>query len=111
MGVQTVMLAATLFGAQVLHLPATKLIITVVLIQLVAIAGAIGMARLATRYGNIQVLIGAVVIWILICLAAYALANAAEKGYNAEYGFYGLAIGVGLVMGGIQAVSRLRTRS
>jgi UMF1 family MFS transporter len=106
MGVQTVMLAATLFGAQVLHLPATKLIITVVLIQLVAIAGAIGMARLATRYGNIRVLIGAVVIWILICLAAYALANAAEKGYNAEYGFYGLAIGVGLVMGGIQAVSR-----
>lgn len=106
MGVQTIMLAATVFGARVLGLPSTNLIVTVVLIQLVAIIGAIQMAKLAGRYGNIRVLIGAVCLWILICLAAYGVANLAEQGINAEYYFYSLAVGVGLIMGGIQAVSR-----
>ena len=44
--------------------------------------------------------------WILICVAAYLVAGAAEKGINAEYYFYGLAVAVGLVMGGIQSLSR-----
>ncbi len=106
MGVQTVMLAATLFGARVLNLPSSKLIITVVLIQLVAIVGAIQLARLSGRIGNIKVLIGTVIFWILICIAAYEVANLAERGINVEYYFYGIAIAVGLVMGGIQAISR-----
>ncbi|HZH01832.1 MAG TPA: MFS transporter, partial [Flavisolibacter sp.] len=106
MGVQTVMLAATLFGKAVLNLPDTNLIITVVLIQLVAIIGALSMARLSSRFGNIQVLIGAVIFWIIICVCAFEIANYAEKGINVEYYFYGLAIAVGLVMGGIQAISR-----
>lgn len=106
MGVQTVMLAATIFGDRVLRLPSTNLIITVVLIQLVAIVGAVGLARLCRRIDNIRVLIGVVIFWILICLAAYQVANMAERGSNAEYYFYGLAIAVGLVMGGIQAISR-----
>lgn len=106
MGVQTVMLAATIFGAQVLHLPDTKLIVTVVLIQLVAIAGAFLMARLSTKFGNLKVLMATVLFWIIICIAAYAIADLAEKGMNAEYGFYALAIAVGLVMGGIQSLSR-----
>lgn len=106
MGVQTVMLAATIFGAQVLHLPDTKLIVTVVLIQIVAIAGAYLMARLSAKFGNLKVLMGTVVFWIIICIAAYLIAGLAEKGMNAEYGFYALAIGVGLVMGGIQSLSR-----
>jgi MFS transporter, UMF1 family len=106
MGVQTVMLAATIFGAQVLHLPDTKLIITVVLIQLVAVAGAFLMSRLSASYGNLKVLMGTVVFWIFICIGAYIIASLAEKGMNAEYGFYALAIAVGLVMGGIQSLSR-----
>ncbi len=106
MGVQTVMLAATLFGSKVLHLPSDKLIITVVLIQLVAIAGAILMARFSKTYGNIKVLMGTVVFWIVICVAAYLVAGIAEAGSNAEYAFYALAVGVGLVMGGIQSLSR-----
>jgi MFS transporter, UMF1 family len=106
MGVQTVMLAATIFGAQVLHLPDTKLIITVVLIQLVAVAGAFLMSRLSSSFGNLRVLMGTVVFWIFICIAAYIIAGLAEQGMNAEYGFYALAIGVGLVMGGIQSLSR-----
>jgi UMF1 family MFS transporter len=98
MGVQTVMLAATNFGSKVLNLPSTKLIITVVLIQLVAIAGAFLMAKLSSLYGNFRVLIGVVILWIFVCIAGYLM--------QTEYHFYGLAIAVGLVMGGIQALSR-----
>ncbi len=106
MGVQTVMLAATLFGSKLLQLEDTKLIITVVIIQLVAIPGAIWMSRLSEKYGNLRVLIGMVLFWIIICFAAYSTALYKEKGGNPEMGFYGLAIAVGLVMGGIQSLSR-----
>ncbi len=106
MGVQTVMLAATLFGSKLLKLPDTKLIITVVVIQIVAIAGAIIMSRLSARFGNFKVLMGVVVLWIFVCIAAFFTAQYKEQGGNPEYGFYALAITVGLVMGGIQSLSR-----
>lgn len=106
MGVQTVMLAATLFGSQVLALPTDKLIITVVLIQLVAIPGAMLMSFLSGKLGNLPVLMAVVVVWILICVAAYAVAILKEGGTDVEFHFYGLAIGVGLVMGGVQSLSR-----
>jgi MFS transporter, UMF1 family len=106
MGVQTVMLAATLFGSQMLGLPDDKLIITVVVIQLVAIPGAMLMSFLSGKIGNILVLMGVVFFWILVCIAAYEVANLKEGGLNVEYYFYGLAIAVGLVMGGIQSLSR-----
>jgi UMF1 family MFS transporter len=106
MGVQTVMLAATLFGSKLLQLEDTKLIVTVVVIQLVAIPGAIWMSRLSERFGNLRVLIGVVLFWILICFAAYYTALYKEKGGDPEFGFYALAVAVGLVMGGIQSLSR-----
>lgn len=106
MGVQTVMLAATLFGSKLLGLDDTKLIITVVIIQLVAIIGAIMMSCLSAKYGNFRVLMGVVIFWILICIAAYFTALYKEQGGNPEYHFYGLAIAVGIVMGGIQSLSR-----
>jgi len=106
MGVQTVMLAATLFGSKLLQLPDTKLIITVVVIQLVAIPGAVWMSRLSEKFGNLPVLSGIIVFWILICVSAYYTASFKEQGGNPEFGFYGLAIAVGLVMGGIQSLSR-----
>ena len=56
MGVQTVMMAATIFGDKLLHLDEVKLIVTVVLIQLVAIIGATWMSRLSAKYGNLRVL-------------------------------------------------------
>jgi len=77
MGVQTVMMAATLFGSKLLGLEDTKLIVTVVLIQLIAIAGAMVMSRLSARYGNIKVLMGVVLFWIMICIAAYLTAGMA----------------------------------
>lgn len=106
MGVQTVMLAATLFGSKVLGLDTTKLIVTIVIIQLVAIPGAWSMSRLSERLGNIKVLMGVVTFWILICLAAYYTASLKESGGDPEFHFYGLAVAVGLVMGGIQSLSR-----
>ncbi len=106
MGVQTVMLAATLFGSQMLGLPDDKLIVTVVLIQLVAIPGAIIMSRLSGKFGNLRVLMGVVLVWISVSLSAYYVAALREGGANVEFYFYGLAVGVGLVMGGIQSLSR-----
>ncbi|PUZ22106.1 MFS transporter, UMF1 family [Chitinophaga costaii] len=98
MGVQTVMLAATFFGDQVLHLSATKLIVTVVIIQLVAILGAWIMSVLSGKIGNLRVIIIVVLIWIGICIAGYYMQTATD--------FYILASVVGLVMGGIQSLSR-----
>lgn len=106
MGVQTVMLAATVFGKELLKLDDTKLIITVVIIQLVAIVGAYFIAKLSAKFGNIKVLISTVCIWIAICFAAYFIALQAERGVASENGFYALAVAVGLVMGGIQSLSR-----
>lgn len=98
MGVQTIMLVASNFGSKVLHLPKDKLIITVVLIQLVAIAGAWGMSRLSMKFGNFPVLIGVVSFWMLLCFFGYLM--------QTENQFYVLAMAVGLVMGGIQSLSR-----
>lgn len=98
MGVQTVMLAATLFASQVIGLPTPKLIISLLIIQIVAIAGAYIMARLSQRFGNFRVLILVVLIWIAICIGAYFITT--------EMQFYIIAVCVGLVMGGIQSLSR-----
>jgi len=106
MGVQTVMLAATLFGSKLLQLEDTKLIITVVVIQLVAIPGSILMSRLSQKFGNLKVLMGVIVFWILICVAAYFTATYKLNGGDPEYLFYALSVAVGLVMGGIQSLSR-----
>jgi UMF1 family MFS transporter len=98
MGVQTVMLVATDFGIKLLKLEDTKLILTLVFIQLVAIVGAIAISRLSEKFGNIRVLIFTVVLWMGVCIAGYFTTS--------EYEFYVLAILVGLVMGGIQSLSR-----
>ena len=98
MGVQTIMLVAANFGEKILHLGTSKLIATILIIQLVAIVGAYLMSRLSQIYGNIKVLIFVVILWIIVCAAAYFVAN--------EYQFYVLAAVVGLIMGGIQSLSR-----
>jgi UMF1 family MFS transporter len=98
MGVQTIMLAAAGFGEKTLKLGTAKLIATILIIQLVAIAGAMVMSYFAKKIGNIRVLIYVVLIWIGACICGYFVAN--------EYQFYGLAALVGLIMGGIQSLSR-----
>lgn len=102
MAVQTIMLIATYFGIEELKWgdqdPTTGLIVSILLIQLVAVAGAILTSRLATKYGNIKILIMINLIWIAICGYAYFITTPIQ--------FYFAAASVGLVMGGIQSLSR-----
>jgi UMF1 family MFS transporter len=98
MGVQTVMLVATAFGTKLLKMETSQLIAVILIIQLVAIAGAYVMAKLSDRFGNLRILLFGVFIWIGVCVAAYFIQTAMQ--------FYILAMIVGLVMGGIQSLSR-----
>jgi len=98
MGVQTIMLVAAAFGEKVLRLGTSKLIITILLIQLIAIGGAYFISWLAGKVGNIQVLIGLVALWVVLCVSAFFISN--------EIQFYIMAIVVGFVMGGVQSLSR-----
>jgi UMF1 family MFS transporter len=106
-GVQTVMLASGGFvmkeirkqvNGEWVPLGEIDLISTVLIIQLVAIVGAIMMARLSKRIGNIQVLILTVALWIGICVSAYFI--------HTIFHFYIIAAVIGLVMGGVQSMSR-----
>jgi UMF1 family MFS transporter len=98
MGVQTVMYLATLFGTDVLHLETGALIQTVVIIQIVGALGAYVFSKLSMRKGNRFSLLTMIFIWIFICIGAYFIATPNQ--------FYALAFVVGLVMGGIQSLSR-----
>ena len=98
MGVQTVMMVATLLGEKEFHLQTGELIATVLILQIVAIFGANIAAKVSLKIGNIKALILIVSIWILICLMAYFMQNGTH--------FYIIAVFVGFVMGAIQALSR-----
>ena len=98
MGVQSVMYVAALFGSKVLHLASGQLITTILIIQFVAIAGAYLFAYLSKRIGNINAIIGAICCWIIICIFAYNIQTSNQ--------FYALAFCVGMIMGGIQSLSR-----
>lgn len=98
MGVQTVMYVATIFGANELKLPSQSLIVTVLLIQLVGIVGSYTFSYLSSIIGNIYALMIGVTVWIGICAGAYYTTQENE--------FYVLAAVVGMVMGGVQSLSR-----
>jgi MFS transporter, UMF1 family len=98
MGVQTVMYVATLFGEKEIKMEAGELITTVLIIQFIGIAGAYLFSKMSAKAGNIKALMTAILIWIGICIAAYYTYNVKQ--------FYVLAGFVGMVMGGIQSLSR-----
>lgn len=98
MGVQTVMYLATYFASQEIKMEETQLIITVLIIQIVGIFGALLFSRLSNRLGNLYTLAIIILIWIGICIAAYFVHTVTQ--------FYALAFSVGMVMGGIQSMSR-----
>ncbi len=98
MGVQTVMLVATLFGKKEIGMERSALITTILIIQFVAIAGAYIFSYVSTKIGNIRTLQIATFVWIWVCVIAYFVQTATQ--------FYVIAFLVGLVMGGIQAMSR-----
>ena len=103
MAVQTVMLVATYFGEQEINWGTADekrqgLIVSILMIQLVAVLGAILTSKLALKFGNIKTLIGINSVWIFICVGAFFVTKPIQ--------FYIVAGIVGLVMGGIQSLSR-----
>lgn len=103
MAVQTVMLIATYFGAQEIKWSSPEesqigLITCILLIQLIAIVGAVFTSRASAKFGNIKVLIFLNAFWFLLCVFAYFITTPME--------FYIMASFVGLVMGGIQSLGR-----
>ncbi len=102
-GMQTIFLMATLFGKSEINLPQDKLIGTLLIIQIEAIIGAVIFSRLSRKIGNKNVISIAIVLWIVACIWAYFLN---KENPTVEYQFYGVAAVVGLVMGGLQAMSR-----
>lgn len=103
MAVQTIMLMAVYFGEREIQWAddgekTTGLIVSILLIQLVAIAGAVLTSRASAKYGNIKTLIVINFIWMLLCVVAYFM--------TLPIHFYITAAFVGLVMGGIQALAR-----
>ena len=102
-GVQTIILLATIFGSIELGLGTTNLIVTVLLIQFVAILGAYIFSRVSKKYGNFKAIKITLVIWILVCLAAFMLEKELP---NVEYYFYALGGLLGLVLGAIQSLTR-----
>jgi len=103
MAVQTIMLIAAYFGEKEVQWGSDSkrtigLIISILVIQLVAIFGAWVTSRLVEKYGNINVLVLLNFLWILICMYANFVITPND--------FYIAAFCVGLVMGGIQSLSR-----
>ncbi|MEV0027023.1 MFS transporter [Streptomyces atroolivaceus] len=99
-GIQTVISQASLYGSEELGLDQTTLITAVLLVQVLAVAGALGMGRLARLYGAKRTILASLAVWTLILAAAYVLPA------GAPVFFYTLAAAIGLVMGGSQALSR-----
>ncbi len=98
MGLQTLMLVAIMFGQSEIGIEGPKLIITILILQLVAIIGASFFGVISRQYGNKQSLISMLFIWLAVCIGGYFVQTVSQ--------FYILAAGVGLVMGGIQSQSR-----
>ncbi|MFD8251599.1 MFS transporter [Streptomyces werraensis] len=99
-GIQTVISQASVYGSRELGLGQSTLIVAVLLVQVLAVAGALLLGRLARRYGAKRTILGSLGAWTLTLAAGYFL-PAGAPGW-----FFVLAAGIGLVLGGSQALSR-----
>jgi MFS transporter, UMF1 family len=97
-GVQSILFLAGIFAAKELNFESSELIILILLLQLVGIAGAYLFAYISKIKGNKFSIIIMLFIWICICVAAFRLTQKLD--------FYILGCFVGMVMGGIQSMSR-----
>ncbi|MFZ0324957.1 MAG: MFS transporter [Actinomycetes bacterium] len=99
-GVQTVIALASIFGAEELKMSEQVLIVAVLLVQIVAFAGALLLGRMAGRFGARRVIAGSLVVWMLVVVFAYVLPA------GQTIAFLVLAALIGVVLGGTQALSR-----
>ncbi len=102
-GVQTIILMAAIFGSSELNLPTFNMILTILLVQIIAIFGAYIFSRVSGKFGNITALKITIIIWMLVCLFAFSLDKTQE---NVGIYFYGLGGLLGLVQGAIQTLTR-----
>ncbi|MFB7198766.1 MFS transporter [Streptomyces sp. NPDC056121] len=99
-GIQTVISQASVYGSEELGLDESTLIVAVLLVQVLAVAGALAMGRLARTYGAKNTILGSLIAWTVTIGAGYFLPS------GAPVWFFALAAGIGLVLGGTQALSR-----
>ncbi len=99
-GVQTVISLSAVYATEELDLDQSVLTGAILMVQVVAIVGALGLGRVAARYGAKRTVLGCLVAWTLVLVAAFTL----QEGAVAQ--FYALAAVIGLVQGGTQALSR-----
>ncbi|WP_432109415.1 MFS transporter [Streptomyces sp. AA1529] len=99
-GIQTVITQASVYGSEALGLDQTTLIGAILLVQVLAVAGALLLGRLAARYGAKRTILGSLVAWTATVGGGYFLPR------EDPLWFYALAAGIGLVLGGSQALSR-----
>jgi MFS transporter, UMF1 family len=99
-GIQTVIIEASTYGDKQLGLSITVLLGTILLVQFVAFAGALVFGRLAAKRGSRKVILGGLGVWVVVVSVGYFLPA------HRVLPFLALAIGIGLVLGGTQALSR-----
>jgi UMF1 family MFS transporter len=99
-GIQTVIVSASVYGEKELGFETSVLIVTILLVQFVAFFGALLFGRLAERHGSRTVILGGLGVWMLVVIIGFFLP---EKNLGL---FLALAAGIGLVLGGTQALSR-----
>jgi MFS transporter, UMF1 family len=99
-GIQTVISQASIYGSEELGLGQSTLIAAVLLVQVLAVAGALALGRIARVYGAKRTILGSLVAWAVVLGAGYFLPA------GAPVWFFVLASGIGLVLGGSQALSR-----
>lgn len=102
-GVQTIILLATIFGSSELGLGTVNLIVTVLLIQFVAILGAYVFSNVSKKYGNFKAIKITLFIWVLVCFSAFMLEKELP---NVDLYFYALGGLLGMVLGAIQSLTR-----
>jgi UMF1 family MFS transporter len=102
-GVQTIILMAGIFGSEELGLPTFNLILTILIIQFVAIIGAFIFSRISSKIGNIKTLKITLTVWGMVCFIAYVLDKSLP---NIDLYFYLLALILGFVLGATQTLTR-----
>lgn len=101
MGIQTIMQMATYFGKKEVKLETPNLIVSIIVVQIIAIPGAFLFSKLSDKYGNFFVLKIALALWMFICFFAFYFVQ--EGQVNMFYIAAGL---IGFIMGGTQSLAR-----
>lgn len=99
-GIQTVIGVSSVYGAEQLGFSTSQLIVTILLVQAVAFGGALGLGRLAARFGARDVVLWSLLVWTLVVTIGFFLPAG-------RFGLWlALAVLIGIVLGGSQALSR-----